>query len=161
MTSYVHFPVIAMCFFLLMSMRRYWICMRQLRAVKEVARRAPSLVHGDIVAAVFAMLPFLLAAWDWTGFTLPRHPAPISSWIAVSLSVACAAIACFTLWNTGERFQGTWAGSRESAIRTLAALDIIDAAELHRSLQYLEDRKAGATHHQHGTVDGKENGGRK
>ena len=156
MISYAHVPVLSMCFFLLMSMRRYWLYIRRLGAVKEVSRRAPSLVHGDIVAAVFATLPFLLAAWDWTGFTLPRHPAPISSWIAVSLSVVCAAMACFTLWNTGERFHGTWAGSRESAIRTLAALDIIDAVELQRSLQYLQGREVGARP----VRDGDEMGGR-
>jgi hypothetical protein len=40
----------------------------------------------------------------------------------------------FVLRNSGGRFAGNWAGTRESALRTIAALRIIDAAELAHAL---------------------------
>jgi hypothetical protein len=46
------------------------------------------------------------------------------------------------LSNSGERFAGHWAGARESAVRTVAALRIIDAAELARALDVLQQHEA-------------------
>ena len=153
MISYFHLPIIVFCFYLLMFMRRWWLCIDRMGYVKELGRRAPSLLHGDIVAAVFAIMPFLLAAYDWSGFTLPRHSAPISPAIAVFLSVVCVAVALSILWNSGERFAGSWAGTRESALRTIAALRIIDAAELAHALKYVQEREERTIYSQGHVID--------
>ena len=101
-------------------------------------KRAPSMIHGDILAAVFAIMPFLIAAVDWLGVPLPRQPAPISPLLAVVLSGGCLGACVFILRHFGERFAGHWAGTRESALRTVAALRIIDAAELAHAMNYIQ-----------------------
>lgn len=50
----------------------------------------------------------------------------------------------FMLRQSGERFAGYWAGTRESALRTVAALRIIDAAELARALDVAHKTKPAA-----------------
>ena len=45
------------------------------------------------------------------------------------------------LKNTGERLAHSWAGSREGALRVVAMLRIIDAAELAYALQYIQERE--------------------
>ncbi len=142
MISYWHVPVMALCFFILLFMRRWWICIDRLGFTREVGRRAPSLIRGDIIAATFAIMPFLIAALDWFGITLPRQSSPVSPGLAVFMSVACLGSCVFVLRNTGERLAGHWAGTRESALRTVAALRIIDAAELAHALDYLQAHEA-------------------
>ena len=141
MVSYTHLPIVVMCFFLLMFMRRWWLCIDRMGYAKEVGRRAPSLVQRDILAATFAMMPFVLAAADWFSITLPGQSTPVPSMLAVVMSLACVGSCLFILKNTGERFAGSWAGTRESALRTIAALRIIDAAELAHALQYVQARE--------------------
>lgn len=141
MVSYTHLPIIVVCFFLLMFMRRWWLCVDRLGFVKEVGRRAPSLVQRDILAATLALMPFALAAADWLGITLPGQSAPVPSMLAVIMSFACVGGCIFILKDTGERFAGNWAGTRESVLRTIAALRIIDAAELAYALQYVQERE--------------------
>ena len=142
MISYIHAPVIALCFFILLSMWRFWVCIDRLGFTREVGRRAPSMIQGDILAASFAIMPFLVAAVDWFGITLPRQSAPIAPGMAAFISVACLGGCVFVLRNTGERFAGHWAGTRESALRTIAALRILDAAELAHALDYLHAHEA-------------------
>jgi hypothetical protein len=141
MVSYTHLPTIALCFFVLMFMRRWWLCVDRMGYTKEVCRRAPSLVQRDILAATFALMPFALAAADWFSITLPGQAAPIPSMLAVIMSLGCVGGVIFILKNTGDRFAGNWAGTRESALRTVAALRIIDAAELAYALQYIQERE--------------------
>ena len=142
MISYIHAPVLAVLFFTLLSMRRWWLCIDRMGFSREVGRRAPSLVQGDILAATLAIVPFLVAAVDWFGITLPRQSAPISPGIAAFISVACLGGCVFVLRNSGERFAGHWAGTRESALRTVAALRIIDAAELAHALDVAQQHEA-------------------
>ena len=142
MISYIHAPILVLCFFILLSMRRWWLCIDRMGFTREVGRRAPSLIQGDILAATFAIMPFLIAAVDWFGITLPRHPSPISPGVAAFLSLACLCGCVAVLRNSGERFAGHWAGTRESALRTVAALRIIDAAELAHALKVLEENEA-------------------
>lgn len=84
----------------------------------------------------------MVAAVDWFGITLPRQSAPIAPGMAAFISVACLGGCVFVLRNTGERFAGHWAGTRESALRTVAALRIIDAAELAHALDVLQQHEA-------------------
>ena len=134
MVSYLHFPIVVLCFFLLLSIRRFWVCIDRMGYMREVGKRAPAMVQGDILAAVFAMLPLLIAAVDWLGITLPRQPEPITPLVAVVLSGGCLGACLYVLRHSGERFAGHWAGTRESALRTVAALRIIDATELAHAL---------------------------
>ena len=142
MISYIHAPILAACFFTLLFMRRWWLCIDRMGFSREVGRRAPSLVQGDILAATLAIVPFLVAAVDWFGITLPRQSAPIPPYAAAFISLACLGGCMFILRNSGERFAGHWAGTRESALRTIAALRILDAAELAHALDYLHAHEA-------------------
>lgn len=138
MVSYLHLPIVVLCFFLLLAMWRFWACIDRMGFTREVGKRAPSMIHGDILAAVFAIMPFLIAAVDWLGVPLPRQPAPISPLLAVVFSGGCLGACMFILRNSGERFAGHWAGTRESALRTVAALRIIDAAQLAHALDVMQ-----------------------
>lgn len=142
MISYIHAPVLVLCFLILLSMRRWWLCIDRLGFTREVGRRAPSLIQGDILAATLAIIPFLVAAVDWFGIILPRQSAPISSGMAAFISLACLGGYVFVLRNSGERFAGHWAGTRESALRTVAALRIIDATELAHTLNVLQQHES-------------------
>lgn len=144
MISYIHIPVLAICFLTLMFMRRWWQCIDRLGFTREVGRRAPSLVQGDILAAAFAILPFMIAALDWSGVVLPGQSSPTPSWVAAFISLSSLGGCLFVLRNSSGRIAGNWAGTRESALRTVAALRIIDAAELAHAfgvVGQLEDQK--------------------
>lgn len=144
MISYIHVPVLAICFFTLMFMRRWWQCIDRLGFKREIGRRAPSLVQGDILAAAFAILPFVIAALDWSGVVLPGQSSPTPSWVAAFISLSSLGGCLFVLRNSSGRIAGNWAGTRESALRTVAALRIIDAAEMAHALGVagqLEDQK--------------------
>lgn len=130
MISYLYLPILTFCTFVLISIRRYWVCVDHLGYMKEVSTRAPSLLHRDLIAAVLAMVPFVMAAIDWFEITLPQQSAPIPSGFAALLSVCCVCACIGVLNNTLERLAGSWAGTRESALRTVVALRIIDQAEL-------------------------------
>ena len=147
MISYIHAPVLAACFFTLVFMWRWWTCIDRMGFSREVGRRAPSLVQGDILAATLAVVPFLVAAVDWFGITLPRQSAPIVPGMAAFISLACLGGCVFVLRNSGERFAGHWAGTRESALRTIAALRIIDAAELTHALDVMQQFQEQPTAH--------------
>lgn len=129
--SYLHFPISATAVLLILSLYRFWVCLHRLGCLQEVTRRDPVLFSRDMAIAVLALLPMALALLDWTGIVLPRTTGPMSSPVAVVLSMSC--ILCSVLWAVHEssnRLTGHWAGARESALRTVAALQIIDAAEL-------------------------------
>lgn len=143
MISALYAPILVLCFLVLLSMRRWWLCIDRLGFTREVGRRAPSLVQGDIFAATLALLPFLVAAVDWFDVTLPGRSTTISPTMAVFTSLACLGGCVFVvLRDSGERFAGHWAGTRESALRTVATLRIIDAAELAHALKVLEEHEA-------------------
>lgn len=142
MISYFHAPLMMLCFFILLAMWRFWSCINRMGFMREIGRYAPSMLHGDLVASVLAFLPFLLALFDWTGITLPRQNGPISPYAAVFLSLCCLLGCIFVLRQSAERFAGHWAGTRKSALRTVAALRIIDAAELAHALDVAQRHEA-------------------
>lgn len=142
MISYMHVPLLVLCFFILLSMRRFWLCIDRMGFTKEVSRRAPSMFQRDIAAATLAILPFGIALVDWLGIALPRQSVPLSPVIWVFLSLACLGGCITVLRESGERFAGHWAGTRESALRTVAALRIIDAAQLTHALDVAQAYEA-------------------
>ena len=138
MISYFHVPLIIIgFFFLLLPLGRFWSCIDRMGFMREVGQRAPTLLGGDIVAAIFAFMPILLAAADWLD-------SPISPTVAAFLSVLCLIASVSILNRSGERIRPHWAGARESALRTVAALRIIDAAELAHALKYVQEREEQA-----------------
>lgn len=142
MVSYLHLPIVATCFLLLLAMWRFWACINRMGFTREVGRRAPAMIRGDILTAVFAIMPFLIAAVDWLGVSLPHQPVPIPPLLAVILSGGCLGACVFILRDSSERFAGHWAGTQESALRTVAALRIINAAELSHALKVFQDNEA-------------------
>lgn len=144
MVSYAHILPLVVCFFILMSLRRFWLCIGRFGSVKEVSRRAPELIQFDLLAAALAVMPFLLAIADWIEIVLPRTTGPISTTLAVLISFACALASALMVSKAEARIAGSWAGTRESALRTLAALQIIDAAELAYSLRFSKQFQAEA-----------------
>lgn len=153
MASYLHFPIVALCFFLLLAIWRFWACIDRMGFTREVGKRAPSMIYGDILAAVFAIMPFLIAAVDWLGVPLPRQSEVISPLLAVVLSGGCLGACVFILRHSGERFAGHWAGTRESALRTVAALRIIDAAELAHAMNYVQAHEEHTTRSRGHVID--------
>lgn len=141
MTSYIHIPILIACFFMLLSMRRWWLCISRMGFVRELGHRAPALVRGDILAVTFAATPFVVAVLDWLGSVMLGQTV-IASPVAVLLSLASLGASVFVLGNSGDRFAGHWAGTRESALRTVAMLRIIDAAELTHALGMLRQHEA-------------------
>ncbi len=141
MITYAHVPLMILSFLILLAMWRFWSCIDRMGFMLEVNRRAPSMLQVDIVGAILAIMPFLLAAVDWAEIILPRQDTPISSNISVFLSTGCLLGYTFILRESGERFAGHWAGSRESALRTVAALRIIDAAELAHALRIAQQHE--------------------
>jgi hypothetical protein len=141
MITYIHVPIMAICFLILLAMSRWWRCINLMGLTREVSNRAPLLLQGDLAAAVCAFMPLLIAVADWSGVTLPYQAEPISSVLAAFLSCLCLSTCVFIQRNSGDRFAGHWAGTRESALRTVAALRIIDAAELARAIGYLHARE--------------------
>ena len=157
MITYIHVPIMAICFFILLAMYRWWRCINLMGLTREVSSRAPMLLQGDMAAAVCAFMPLLIAIVDWSGITLPHQAEPISSVFAAFLSGLCVSICMLIQRNSGERFAGHWAGTRESALRTVAALRVIDAAELARAISYLHTREEEITDiEKGGSVDVKE-----
>lgn len=161
MISLIQLPILAACYFLLLDMRRFWICIDRMGCLREVGRRAPALLHGDILVASLTFLPFLIAAVDWFGIPLPYQEGPVSPKLAAVLSVGCLGGALLALRNSGNRFAGHWAGTRESALRTVAALRIIDAAELAYALDFAQQHVARHGSSRRVAIDLKEREARK
>lgn len=141
MISYFHAPVMAVCFFVLLSLWRLWVCIDRLNCMREVTSRSPSMFQRNLLAAVLAIMPFPIAMADWFGITLPLQAAPINSHFAAFVSAACISGCFLLLKNTGEYLALSWAGSRVAALRVVAMLRIIDAAELAHALQYVQARE--------------------
>lgn len=143
MISFFHVPVLVIClFFLLLPLWRFWVCIHRMGFTREVSRRAPLMPHTDLAAGILAFLPFVVALADWTAVTLPGKEGPLSPYAALFVSVACLALSVFILNKTGERIAPHWAGARESALRTVAALRIISAAELAHALEVAQQHEA-------------------
>lgn len=99
-------------------------------------------------------MPFVLALADWLQIVPPRAIGPISSTLAVLISIACALGSSLLISRSESRIAGSWAGIRESALRTLAALQIINAAELAFSLKFPAEFRTEAVHVLPREVDG-------
>lgn len=130
MISYAYLPMLVLSTFLIISIRRFWICTARMGLMLELSRRAPKLLHRDIMGAVLALVPFAMAFIDWFGITLPRQSAPIPPLFGAFMAAGSLGASLAILNNSLHRLAGAWAGTKESVLRTLAAMQIIDATEL-------------------------------
>lgn len=144
MISYFHILLVALSTVILIPIWRLWVCVDRLNCMHEVARRAPSLFKGHLLAALFAIIPFFVAAVILSGITLPYQPGPINAFLAAFISAACIGVSLLLLKNAFEYLALTWAGSRVGALRIVAMLRIIDAAELAYALQYVHERETAS-----------------
>ena len=142
MVSYIQLPIVALCSFILLAIWRLWVCIDRLGFMREVLCRAPSMFQGHLLAAVLAIAPLLIATVSWFGITLPYQTTPMNAYLAAFMSAACLGGCLLLLKNTGERLALSWAGSREGALRVVAMLRIIDAADLAYALQYVQEHEA-------------------
>lgn len=130
MISYAYLPMLVLSAFLIISIRRFWICADRMGFMRELSRRAPMLLKRDIMAAVLALVPISMALIDWLGITLPRQSVPMPPLLGVILAAGSLGASVAVLHNTLDRLAGSWAGTRESVLRTVAALQIIESTEL-------------------------------
>lgn len=96
MTSYIHIPILIACFFVLLSMQRWWLCISRMGFVRELGRRAPALVRGDILAVTFAVAPFVIAVLDWLGFAMQGQ------------TVIASLLLFFSLWHAWVLAYSCW-----------------------------------------------------
>lgn len=141
MISYIHLPIVALCSFILIAIWRLWVCIGRLGFMREVSRRASSMFQGHLLAAVFTIMPLLIAAVAWSGITLPHQTGPMNAYFAVLMSAACLGGCLLLLKNDMEYLALSWAGSRVGALRVVAMLRIIDAAELAYALRYIQEHE--------------------
>lgn len=141
MISYIHLPIIALSALILTAIWRLWVCIDRLNLMREVSRKAPSMFHGHLLSATLAIMQFLIAIVSWFGITLPQQTAPMNTNLAAFISLLCLAGCFLLLKNTGQYLALSWAGSREGALRVVAMLRIIDAAELAYALQFVQARE--------------------
>lgn len=110
----------------------WWRAVSRLGFTDELIRRAPNMLPLDVVAIFLAAMVGYLAVHAWTGFSLTFFvPLPQSDLGTTVLAMVCCLISLGNAWmNAGDRFSvPTVAGLRESAIRTLVTLRIVDRAE--------------------------------
>lgn len=142
MVSYIHLPIVALCSFILLAVWRLWVCIDRLGFMSEVSRRAPTMFQGHLLAAVLAIMPLLIATVSWSGITLPHQTAPMNAYLAALMSTAFLGGSLLLLKNSIDYLALSWAGSRVGALRVIAMLRIIDAAELAYALQYVQEHEA-------------------
>lgn len=122
MITYIHIPILALTFFVLLSMWRFLASINRMGCLREVRVRAPFMLPRDILAAALACMPLLIVTTVWLGTTLPTQAGPISPLLAAFISLICMCACIAILGRSGDRFAAHWAGTRENAFRIVEAL---------------------------------------
>jgi hypothetical protein len=111
---------------------RFWRSLANLGFASEVISRAPSMLPLDAVSGLLAAMVAYWGLHTWTGFMLPiLQREPFGDGASMFMAMLC----CFssmavTYFNASDRFTTpTLAGMRESAVRTVVTLRILDTAE--------------------------------
>ena len=111
----------------------FWLSVRRFGKLHAAYRRESQVFTLDVIGVLWASLVPFWAAYDLLGLRLPfMSPEAFASWQCAFYAVA-AAIAAVAMgyFNGRERFTNpTHAGLAESALRFLAARQIITAAEV-------------------------------
>ena len=111
----------------------FWLAVRKFGKLHIAYRRESQVFNFDVIGVAWALMVPFWAAYDLLGLRLPfMPPEAFASWQCVLYAVV-AAIAAVTMGycNGRERFiSPTHAGLAESALRFLAARQIITAAEV-------------------------------
>lgn len=141
MITYIHIPILIVAFFILLSMWRFWVSIKHMGCLREVRRRAPSMLPRDLLAATFACMPLVIATTVWLGVALPTQSGAISPLLAAFMSLTCMCACVFILGRSGERFAGHWAGTEENALRIVATLRLPDHDAKEKSGTDIEEPK--------------------
>lgn len=111
----------------------FWLAVRQFGKLHVAYRCESQVFNLDVIGVAWALMVPFWAAYDLLGLRLPfMSPEAFSSWQCVLFAIT-GAIAAVTMgyFNARERFTNpTHAGLAESALRYLAARQIITAAEV-------------------------------
>lgn len=111
----------------------FWLAVRKFGKLHVAYRRESQVFNLDVIGVAWALMVPFWAAYDVLGLRLPlMPPEAFASWQCVLYAVV-AAIAALAMgyFNGRERFtSSTHAGLAESALRFLAARQIITAAEV-------------------------------
>lgn len=110
----------------------WWRSLLAIGFAGEVAGRAPNMLPLDAVSVFLSSMVGYLALHAWSGYELTFFGSLPQSSLGTSVlaTVCCLVSMLITLSNCGDRFTvPTVAGLRESAVRTLLTLRIIDRAE--------------------------------
>lgn len=110
----------------------WWRCQASLGFASEVIGRAPNMLPLDGVAVFLSAMVGYLTVHAWSGYALTFFgPLPATNAGTTVLATTCCFGAMLIVGlNRGDRFTvPTVAGLRESAIRTLLTLRILDRAE--------------------------------
>ena len=111
----------------------FWLAVRKFGKLHVAYRRESQVFNLDVIGVAWALMVPFWAAYDVLGLRLPlMPPEAFASWQCVLYAVV-AAIAALAMgyFNGRERFTSpTHAGLAESALRFLAARQIITAAEV-------------------------------
>lgn len=110
----------------------YWNALLRMGFSGEVIKHSPSMFLLDVMAIYFAAMVGYWTLHAWTGFTLPLF----STESMTESGNVVVAFTCFFVmfmimrFNASDRFtEPTAAGIKESAVRSLLTLRIIDRAE--------------------------------
>lgn len=111
----------------------FWLAVRRFGKLHPAYRADEQVFHLDVIGIFWALLVPFWASYDLLGVRLPFMASEaFSSGQCVFYAVVCAiAAATMGYFNARERFTNpTHAGMAESALRYLAARQIITAAEV-------------------------------
>ncbi len=126
----------------LVMLRNFWHTIYKMGFVKTVMRRDHGLFVYDVFIAFFGLWSVYCVVAGWIGYS-PIHGKTLTPWETTFYPLVTFSIFVGMIYRHGMRLlQPTWAGSRESALRTLAMLEIIDAAQLAHALQICKEYEA-------------------
>lgn len=126
----------------LVMLWNFWRTIYKMGFVDSVLRRDFGLFTYDAFIAFFGLWSVYFMAAGWMGYS-PVHDKALPPWETSFYSLLMFAIYAGMIYRHGKRLlQPTWAGSRESALRTLAVLEIINAAQLAHALQVCKEYEA-------------------
>lgn len=110
----------------------FWRSLAKLGFTDEVIKRAPNMLPLDGVAVLLCAMVGYLALHSWTGLSLEFADTAPNSVIGTTLiaTICCLTAMGITRYNSGDRFTTpTVVGIKESVVRTLLTLRVIDRAE--------------------------------
>lgn len=111
---------------------QYWRALQRMGFADEVIGRAPFMFIMDVMTVYAALMVVYLNVHAWTGYSMTLFPSgPVTAGATAFVALTCfGAMSLIMRFNSSDRFSvPTVGGIRESAVRTLLVLRILDHAE--------------------------------